>query len=87
MDFSNEVINNVFRFLDSIDLTNYLKEFKKRTVQELMDKLETDYPYSDEYSETLFDSVNEIEFVEYLNTRYNLQIKEKLISYYYIDFQ
>lgn len=86
MDFSNEAINNVFKFLDSLDLTNYLKEFKKRTVQELMDKLEKDYPYSDEYSETLFDSVNEIEFVEYLNIKYNLKIKEKLISYYYINF-
>jgi hypothetical protein len=77
-------INNVFKYLDTIDLSSYLKEFKYKTIRDMMDKLEEDISYDDDYSNTLFDAVAEDEFVNYLNNKYNLRIQEETVSYYYI---
>lgn len=84
MNFEYEPVNNVFRYLNTIELKSYLKDFEDKTIKDLMDKLELDFPYEDEHSESLFDSVAEDEFVDYLNERYNLNIKETIVSYYYI---
>ena len=80
----DKAINNVFNYLNTIDLLPYLKEFKYKDVHDMMDKLEEDYSYNDEYSETLFDAMGEDEFVDYLNSKYNLNIREHTVSYYYI---
>jgi len=76
----------VFKYLDSIDLLPYINEFKEKDLYDLMEKLEEIYDYKDEFSETLFDYIKVSEFAEYLNKRYNLNIKETEIisSYYYI---
>ncbi len=79
-----KAINNVTNYLDTINLLPYLKEFKNKTVRDMMDKLEENISYKDEYSVTLFDCIGEDEFVDYLNKRYNLNIEETTVSYYYI---
>jgi len=83
-DDIDKAINSVFSYLDTIDLSSYLSEFKYRTVRELMDKLDGDYPYEDEYSVMLFDAIAEDEFTDYLNLKYHTKIREETISYYYI---
>lgn len=80
----HEALNNVFKFLDNIDLRPYIIQFKHETVYDLMEVLNKNYPYKDQYSEFLFDAVNESEFVDYLNERYGLNIRETTVSYYYI---
>ena len=62
-----ETMNNVFGYLDTINLLPYLDSFKCSTVRDMMDKLEKDYPFKDKYSETLFDAIAEDEFVDYFN--------------------
>lgn len=79
-----EALNNVFSYLDTIDLRSYLIAFKKKTVRDMMDKLREDFPYKDKYSDELFDVVTEEEFVDYLNEKYNTNIKETVIIRFYI---
>lgn len=83
-DDLNKAMKNVFNFLDTFDLTEYIIEYKNKTVRELMAKLSDEYCYSDEYSSSLFDIISEDEFVEYLNNKYGLNIKETVIIRYYI---
>lgn len=83
-DDLNKAMKNVFNFLDTFDLTEYIIEYKNKTVRELMVKLSDEYCYSDEYSSSLFDIISEDEFVEYLNNKYGLNIKETVIIRYYI---
>lgn len=80
-------INNVFNYLDTIDLLSDIKLFDGDEVWELMKVLDRKYPYKDQYSETLFDVVTEDEFANYLRNKYNITIKEKTITnlYIYID--
>lgn len=79
-----KVINNVTDYLNTIDLIPYLEKFKGKTVKDMMDKLEEEYPYTDEYSEILFDVISEEDFADYLNNRYGLNIRETTVTYYYI---
>lgn len=80
----DESLKLVFKYLDTIDLLPYLKKFKRKTVRDMIEELDQKYPYIDKYSKSLFDGVAEDEFVEYLNQRYNLDIRETTVSYYYI---
>jgi hypothetical protein len=80
----NEALKFVFDYLDKINLSFYLEKFKYKTVREMMDKLNEDYPYNDIYSSYLFDVVAEDEFVSYLKKKYNLNIRETTVTYYYI---
>ena len=80
----NNAINNVFSYLDTLDLNPYINTFKNKKVEDLMDKLEVIFPYKDGFSETLFDAIAEDEFVDYLNKKYNLDIREETISCHYI---
>lgn len=85
MYFNDAAINNVFTFLDTIDLKPYLNQFKNKTIKELMDKLESDYPYTDDSSESLFDYVSEDEFIYYLIEKYKIKIKEHIEVKNYIS--
>jgi len=78
-----ESIKNVFYYLDTIDLASYLKQFKDKTLYDLINKLEKDFPYSDKYSDFLFACVPEGELMNYLNKKYNLSFHESI--QYYID--
>lgn len=49
-----------------------------------MDYLEIHQNYTKDGCESLFDYMSEDEFVEYLNKKYNLKIKETIVSYHYI---
>ncbi len=80
----DEALNNVFDYLNTIDLMPYIIKFKNKDIKELMDWLDENFPYKDKYSVDLFDTVSSDEFVDYLNKRYNLKIKETTISFYYI---
>jgi len=79
-------IKKVFKYLDAIDLQPYITEFKDKDLYDLMEKLEETYDYKDEFSETLFDYIKASEFADYLNEKYNLNIKETDVikHYYYI---
>jgi len=79
-----KAIANVFKFLDSLDLMPYIKEFEYKEIHDLMDKLEETFPYEDGYSKTLFDAIGDDEFVDYLNNKYNLNIREQEVINYYI---
>lgn len=81
---SQEAMEMVFKFLDSIDILPYIEEFKGQKLSDMMDKLEEDYPYKDKYSSCLFDAITNDEFAKYLNKRYNLKIEEVTITYYRI---
>lgn len=80
----DENIKNVFGYLDTIDLSEYINKYKNKTVRELMNTLNNEFPYVDKYSVTLFDGVAEDEFVEYLNGKYHLNIRESVTINYYI---
>jgi len=80
-----ETTENVFNYLNTINLLPYLKVFKCKIVRDMMKKLEEDFLFKDEYSETLFDAVTEEEFADYLNKRYDLKIKESIVTCFYID--
>lgn len=84
MEQVDEALQLAFKYLDTIDLSPYLKRFKRKTIRDLINILDQDYPYDDKYSECLFDCITEDEFVQYLNQKYNLNIKKTMISYYYI---
>lgn len=79
-----KALENVFNFLDTIDLSKYINKHRYKTVRELMKDLEKDFSYEDKYSKSLFDGVAEDEFVEYLNKKYDMNIKETVVSFYYI---
>lgn len=70
-----EAINNVYNFLDKIDLKPYIKEYKGKNIKSMMDRLEELYMYIDKYSISLFDSVTIDEFIIYLEDRYNVNIE------------
>lgn len=75
----------VFNYLDTLDIQPYLTEFRGEKLYLLMEKLEEVYPYKDEYSESLFDGIDEYEFSEYLNSKYpNMNVYETCIRYYTI---
>ena len=78
----DKAISNVFQFLNLLDLMPCIKSFENKTIRDLMDSLENEFPYKDEYSATLFDAVAEDEFVDYINKKYNLNIREE-VTYYY----
>jgi len=80
-------INNVFGYLDTIDLLPYINIFNNSVVWKLMDALSEKYPYKDKYSVTLFDAVTEDEFADYLRDRYKITIREKTETqtYFYIN--
>lgn len=80
----NIALQNIFVFLDTIDLTSSIDKYKGKDIGELMEYLSSKYEYKDEYSESLFDVVAEEEFVEYLNNKYNLNIRESVTINYYI---
>ena len=86
-DWNNiqKAINNVFNYLDKIDLLSILKKSKDRELGNIMDELEKEYPYRDNYSDGLFDNINRDEFREYLINRYNnsnlISIVEHELSY------
>lgn len=77
--------DNVYRFLDTIDLQPYLDKFKNKQVDDLEDELESLYPYEDAYSKSLFDFISTDEFCTYLDNRYGKYItREETITRYYI---
>jgi hypothetical protein len=77
-------IKKVFKYLDTIDLQPYIDKYKGKDLYDLMEKLEEKYEYNDEFSETLFDYIKASEFADYLNERYNLNIKEtEVIKHYH----
>lgn len=77
-------LKNIFKFLDTIDLTLSIEKYKGKDIRQLMKYLSSKYNYKDEYSESLFDIVAEDEFVEYINNKYNLNIRESVTINYYI---
>lgn len=77
-------LQNIFTFLDTINLSVYIEQYKGKDIHELMRYLSSIYEYKDEYSDSLFDVVAVDEFVEYLNNTYNLKIRESVTINYYI---
>lgn len=64
------------KLLDKIDLSGYLKEYKGKSLSDLMDILGDDYDFTDftknEVCEgVLFNWMNEAEFEDYLHERYH----------------
>jgi hypothetical protein len=72
----DKALNNTIKFLDSIDLAPYINEYKGGRLYDLMDKLELDFKFKDEYSESLFDCMSENEFIHYLNKKYKCRCEE-----------
>lgn len=81
---AKQTMDNVIKYLDTIDLTSLINEFKGGDLYDLRDKIEEIYPYEDEYSTTLFDYFSIDEVADYLNKKYNLNIKEEIISSYIV---
>ena len=77
--------NNVYKFLDKLDLTPYIKEFNNENIDNLMDKLEGMCSFNDGYSETLFDAIGIEGFIDYLNEKYKITISEETVTRYYIS--
>lgn len=77
-------LQNIFTFLDTIDLSVHIEQYKGKDIHELMRYLSSIYEYKDEYSDSLFDVVAVDEFVDYLNNTYNLKIRESVTINYYI---
>jgi len=77
--------NNVFKFLDKIDLIPYIKEFNNENIDNLMDKLEGMCSFNDGYSKTLFDTIGVDGFVDYLTDKYKTHISEQTVTRYYIS--
>lgn len=82
----NKTIANVFKFLDTIELKDYLAKYKNtnKTIQDLMDELSEEYPYKDIEVNGLFDAIAEDEFIDYLKDRYSIRIYESVIVNNYI---
>jgi len=81
----DEVLDNVFTYLNKIDIKPYIKKFNDKPIDDLMKALEIDFPYKDKYVESLFDAVAEDEFIGYLRKRYkNIYTQESTITYLYI---
>lgn len=78
---------NVFTFLDTLNLYPYIKFYRNQTVVDLMEYLEKICLYSDEYSKTLFDIVNEDEFIQYIKAKYKIKIREEIITNNYIKYE
>lgn len=83
-DEERTAIMKVVIYLNEINLLPYLEKFKGKTVRDMMDKLEKDYPYEDEYSKSLFHVFNESNFVYHLNITYELNLKETTVTGYFI---
>lgn len=83
-DEERKAIMKIIVYLDKINLLPYLERFKGKTVRNMMDKLEKDYPYKDKYSKSLFNVFNENNFVYYLNTTYKLNLEETTVTGYFI---
>jgi len=81
----DNAICNVFGYLDTINLMPYITQYKGKDIRDLMSKLELEFPYTDKYSETLFDAIAQEEFMDYLNEKYNLKLREITISHTYIN--
>jgi|GEM_PF-4173444 len=80
----DKALSNVWHYLDTIDLMPYLKKFENKELHNLIENLNKTFPYKDEWSEILFDAVGEDEFMDYLNEKYNLNIREQWTSNCYI---
>ncbi len=80
----DESLAGPYNYLNSLDLMPYIVKFKGKDVWDLMEELNKIFPYQDKFSETLLDCISRIEFVDYLNKRYNLKIQEYVVEHYYI---
>ena len=73
-------------FLDTIDFKPYLDKYEE--IHELREAFENDYDNSNQLPEELqgcvLDTLDTYDFIEYLKTRYNLNIREETITHYYI---
>ena len=74
---TDKATNNVFTYLDTVDLIPYMIEFEDKNIYLLMRRLEEVFSYKDEYSETLLDVIDSYEFGDYLNNRYGLCAREE----------
>lgn len=78
-DYLSEDGRACFILLDTLDLKKFLKKFKDKELYELMDYLEE--KYSLENGHFLFNGVNEFEFSNYINVRYNKSCILKMVRY------
>lgn len=79
-----EARHNVFKFLDTKELIYDISKAQEHhySVHELMDYLEEKYPYKDKFSDTLFDCIDQGNFIEYIEERYEIKAIEQ-INYYF----
>lgn len=72
-------IENVFKYLDNIDLKEYLIKYKFKDIHYLMRELEEKFPYNTKNSDGLFDLIDQDEFITYIENKYKVTTRE--VSY------
>lgn len=78
----DKINDQVFAFLDKINLEPYIEMAKANdwVVEDMMDILEEEYPYKNKYVSSLFDSITQDEFMNYLTKRYRIHFRE-IVTY------
>ena len=75
----DKAAEKAFQFLDTIDITKKIQLFKGKDFNLLKSHLNNAYRYGDEYSECLFDNIDDFDFMDYLREVYAVSIDEYVV--------
>lgn len=67
----------VYEYLDSLDLTGDIVRYAGKELFDLMTFLSSKYSYKTDFVNGLFDSISLVDFQDYLNSKYNVDIYER----------
>jgi hypothetical protein len=69
-ELSNKCWDEVWAYIDTLDLKPLIEKFSDQEVWDLMKYIEKEYPYSNELFSSLFAGISESSFIVFLESKF-----------------